>query len=257
MALRRGWTVLTVDWTGPQSSFADLESSGRLILDAISAAIDFEPAGLSSETPVALWGYSGGALATLFAAELQPSYAPNLKIVCAAAGGGGVDVASTPDMFESRTALSGIPFGACIAAARSFRDPTRRVAHRNRTAIRDGSIRHDRRRTGPELPIPQNEFDPDRTHGLGCTGVRPALEAQRCGQHGPAAAMLLYHAIHDQATEIDDVDRLVAFYKASGVRVVYRRYRFGEHMIVMLRAIRPVLKYLSDQVDQSETAQES
>ena len=92
---------------------------------------------------------------------------------------------------------------------------------------------------------------------LDVPGVRPALEAQRCGQHGPAAAMLLYHAIHDQATEIDDVDRLVAFYKASGVRVVYRRYRFGEHMIVMLRAIRPVLKYLSDQVDQSETAQES
>ena len=69
--------------------------------------------------------------------------------------------------------------------------------------------------------------------------------------------MFLYHAIHDQATEIDDVDRLVAFYKESGVRVSYRRYRFGEHMIVMLRATRPVLKYLSDQVDRFETKQES
>ncbi|MCB0975600.1 MAG: hypothetical protein KDB86_13760 [Actinobacteria bacterium] len=258
MALRRGWTVLTVDWTGPQSSFADLESSGRLILDAISAAIDFEPAGLSSETPVALWGYSGGALATLFAAELQPSYAPNLKIVCAAAGGGGVDVASTPDMFESRTALSGIPFGACIAAARSFPE-IQLDASLTETGRRYATAASDMTVDELALNFPFLKMSSILTVPtvLDVPGVRPALEAQRCGQHGPAAAMLLYHAIHDQATEIDDVDRLVAFYKASGVRVVYRRYRFGEHMIVMLRAIRPVLKYLSDQVDQSETAQES
>jgi hypothetical protein len=79
-------------------------------------------------------------------------------------------------------------------------------------------------------------------------GAQAGFEATRCGQETPRAAMFLYHAVHDQATEIADVDTLVDRYRRAGVDVTYRRYRFGEHLIVMFRAVPAVLRFLEQGV---------
>ena len=76
-------------------------------------------------------------------------------------------------------------------------------------------------------------------------GTRVGFEATRCGQATPATAMFLYHAVHDQATEITDVDTLVEKYRREGVDVTYRRFRFGEHLIVMARAVPSALRFLA------------
>ena len=76
-------------------------------------------------------------------------------------------------------------------------------------------------------------------------GAMACFEATRCGQATPTTAMFLYHAIHDQATEIGDVDNLVEKYRQEGVDVTYRRYRFGEHLIVMFRAVPAALRFLA------------
>jgi hypothetical protein len=52
--------------------------------------------GVSSSTKVGMMGYSGGAIATEWASELAPSYAPTLRIIGAAAGGVPVDFAAAP-----------------------------------------------------------------------------------------------------------------------------------------------------------------
>ncbi len=71
----------------------------RFVLDGVRAAVAFEPAGLDAATPVGLWGYSGGGQVTLFAAEQQPTYAPEFNVVAVVAGG---DLTSSPQtqMFE-------------------------------------------------------------------------------------------------------------------------------------------------------------
>ena len=80
-ALRRGWAVVTTDHNGPRHAFGALPLVARFVLDGIRAAIAFEPAGFDAATPIGLWGYSGGAQATLFSAEQQPAYAPELNPV--------------------------------------------------------------------------------------------------------------------------------------------------------------------------------
>jgi pimeloyl-ACP methyl ester carboxylesterase len=213
----------------------------------------FEPAGLGERTPVGLWGYSGGALATLFAAEHHPQYAPELNVVAAAAGGGGVDITSSPEMFEAGNLLSGIPFGACIAASRSFPNfdlhaHLTPLGHEMVAAARDMTMEQlafsfPFVRMSSILTVPTISDVP---------GARAGFEATRCGQGTPTAAMFLYHAIHDQATEIADVDELVTKYVREGVDTTYRRYRFGEHMIVMFRAIRPALRFVDHQLTREE-----
>lgn len=247
LALRRGWVVIAVDWTGPQRSFVDLPLAARFVLDGIRAALRFEPARLDTSTPVALWGYSGGGLATLFAAEQHPQYAPELNIVGAAAGGGGVDMTSSPEMFEVGNLLSGIPFGACIAASRAFPDfdlaghltphGLAMVAAAEEMTMEQLALSFPFVRMSSILTVPTVSDLP---------GAQAGFEATRCGQGTPATAMLLYHAVHDQATEIADVDTLVETYRAAGVDVLYRRYRFGEHLIVMFRAVPVVLRFLGE-----------
>ncbi|MBV8951527.1 MAG: hypothetical protein JOZ99_11675, partial [Actinobacteria bacterium] len=122
LALRRGWAVVTTDHNGPEHAFGALPLVARFVLDGIRAAIAFDVAGFDVRTPIGLWGYSGGAQATLFAAEQQPAYAPELNLVGAAAGGAGVDHVSSPEMFEDGNILSGIPFGAVLGISRGFPD---------------------------------------------------------------------------------------------------------------------------------------
>jgi pimeloyl-ACP methyl ester carboxylesterase len=96
-----------------------------LVLDGIRAAIAFGPAGLNAATPVGLWGYSGGAQATLCAAEQHPTYPPELHLVGAAAGGITVDPTTTTRSFEDvydGSLLSGIPLGALIGISREYPD---------------------------------------------------------------------------------------------------------------------------------------
>lgn len=247
LALRRGWAVVVVDWTGPRHSFVDLPQAAHLVLDGIRAGLAFEPAGLGAGTPIGLWGYSGGALATLFAAERHPRYAPELNVVGVCAGGGGVDITSSPEMFEVGNLLSGIPFGACIAAERAFPDfdlsghltphGKAMVAAAERMTMEQLALSFPFVRMSKILTVPTISDVP---------GARAGFEATRCGQATPTAPVFLYHAVHDQATAVADVDELAATYRRGGVDVTYRRYRFGEHMIVMARGVPAALRYLTD-----------
>src|SRR5436190_19873442 len=77
-------------------------------------------------------------------------------------------------------------------------------------------------------------------------GMRTAFEAVRLGRASPTTTMYLYHAVHDQYPAIADVDKLVEKYRREGVDVTYRRFRFGEHMIVALTGIPSALRFLSE-----------
>jgi hypothetical protein len=76
--------------------------------------------------------------------------------------------------------------------------------------------------------------------------MRAALEAVRLGQASPTTTMYLYHAVHDQYPAIADVDKLVEKYRREGVDVTYRRFGFGEHVIVALTGVPSSLRFLSE-----------
>src|SRR6202035_184338 len=79
-ALLRGFAVAAPDYEGPNSAFLGAPGEAHGVLDGVRAAFHFAPDGFTVHTPVALWGYSGGSVASADAAELQPVYAPELKL---------------------------------------------------------------------------------------------------------------------------------------------------------------------------------
>lgn len=246
LALRRGWVVVTTDHNGPEHAFGALPLVARFVLDGIRAAIAFEPAGLDASTPVGVWGYSGGAQATLFAAEQQPAYAPELHLVGAAAGGAGVDHVASPEMFEDGNVLSGIPFGGVIGISRGFPDVDlsgaltgegrAMVAAASEMTVDQLVMNFPFLRWSDYLVVPSV---------LAIPGMRAALESIRLGQATPSASMHLYHAVHDKYPAIADVDKLVEKYRREGVDVTYRRFRFGGHVIVTFAGVPGALRFLS------------
>lgn len=86
-----GYTVVMADYEGEGAAYGVGQLSGYETLDAIRAAERWLGVPEVS-TPVGMLGYSGGAVATEFASELAPTYAPHLDIVGVAEGGIPVDL---------------------------------------------------------------------------------------------------------------------------------------------------------------------
>ena len=249
-AVRRGWAVVTTDYTGPRHAFGAGLLAARFVLDGIRAVIAFEPAGFDAATPIGLWGYSGGAQATLCAAEQHPSYAPELNIVGASAGGIPVDPATSTrdfdDVFDG-SILSGIPFGACIGISREYPDVDllgaltpegqAMVASAAEMTVEQLFLSFPFLHWSAYLTVPSVYEIP---------GMRTAFEANRLGQATPTTTMFLYHAVHEQNLAVSDADKFVEKYRREGVDVTYRRFRFGEHIIVMLTGVPSSLRFLSE-----------
>lgn len=86
----RGFAVVVTDYEGLGTpgvhTYLNRAAEGHAVLDAARAAMLLPDTSLDPHGPVALWGYSQGGGASASAAELAPSYAPELDIVGAWAG---------------------------------------------------------------------------------------------------------------------------------------------------------------------------
>ena len=107
-ALAQGWTVVVSDYEGPGSDFLGATGEPREVLDGIRATIGFPGSGVTSASPVGLWGESGGAYATALAAQIQSTYAPNLNITAVAT------TALPADLNAALSTLAGDPTAPLI-----------------------------------------------------------------------------------------------------------------------------------------------
>jgi hypothetical protein len=82
--LGRGYTVVMTDYQGPRQAYSAGLVSGHTVLDGLRAS---RTAGVSADAPIGITGYSGGAIASGWAAQLAPEYAPELNIAGVAFGG--------------------------------------------------------------------------------------------------------------------------------------------------------------------------
>lgn len=86
-AVQRGFAVAVPDWEGPRADWIGDSGDGHGVLDGIRAVRNFARDGITTRSPIGLVGYSGGALATNWAIQLQPKYSPELHFTSTALGG--------------------------------------------------------------------------------------------------------------------------------------------------------------------------
>jgi hypothetical protein len=81
--------VTIPNYEGPLGAFGAGFNAAHTVLDGLRACASLRDiiGTEASNVQLALWGYSGGAHASAWAAELQDKYAPDVKITGAAIGG--------------------------------------------------------------------------------------------------------------------------------------------------------------------------
>jgi len=121
--LTAGHAIVIADTEGQSADFAAGPEYGINTLDAIRAALASPATGLGGAgAKVGLIGYSGGAIATGWAAELAPSYAPDVdaKLVGASMGGVLVDPAHNLHYVDGSSQWAGVMPMAIIGVSRAF-----------------------------------------------------------------------------------------------------------------------------------------
>ena len=126
-ALAEGWAVSVPDHEGTDGIWGAPREPGYHILDGLRAALNFEPLGLSPEAPIGLWGYSGGGLATAWAAEMYADYAPELNVVGAVLGSPVADLGSAYRRLNG-SIYSGLPAMVVAALSHVYPDLDRVIA---------------------------------------------------------------------------------------------------------------------------------
>ncbi|MCX4767642.1 lipase family protein [Streptomyces sp. NBC_01275] len=97
--LARGIAVVVTDYIGLGATdrlhtYVNRVDEAHAVLDAVRAARSLDGTSLTADSKVALFGYSQGGGATAAAAELQPSYAPDVPLAGTYAGAPPADLAA-------------------------------------------------------------------------------------------------------------------------------------------------------------------
>jgi len=120
--LLSGDTVSVADTEGEQADFATGPEYGMLTLDGIRAALASPLDSLTASTPVALMGYSGGAIATGWAAQMAPRYAPEVNGLLVGATMGGVLIEPDHNLHyvEGSSTWAGVMPMALVGITRAY-----------------------------------------------------------------------------------------------------------------------------------------
>lgn len=106
-----GYIVSSPDYEGPDSAFGAGRLEGMAVLDSMRAVSNFKDTlGLSTSTPkIVGYGYSGGAIATGWAASLHSNYASELNVLGWAQGGTPANLTGTAVYLEGTLFAGFVP----------------------------------------------------------------------------------------------------------------------------------------------------
>lgn len=249
-AVQRGFAVAVPDWEGPEANWVGAGGAARSVLDGLRAVQHFRPAGVTASAPTALVGYSGGALATDWALQLQPSYAPELRFVGAALGGTPAELKASIAAFNANPGARGAIALLLAAFQRAY--PSWHVGHDlspvGRTAVAnsqhdcllDALIRNEgvdtaRYESSPGAIFHNSELD--------------RLLASVSPLHYPGiprAPILFYHSQVDEFAPIGEMYKLASRYCADGLPVQVVTSPAGEHIASVLSEFPLALNYIAD-----------
>jgi pimeloyl-ACP methyl ester carboxylesterase len=231
-ALRQGWVLSIPDYEGLDSHWGAARNSGQGVLDAVRAAQAFAPLGLpGANTRVGLIGYSGGGLATAWAAQLAPDYAPELKLVGASAGGVPVDLANVARKVDGGF-FSGLYLTMVVALTRAYPEiPVDHYINERGRAMIDkaneacvGQFLTGARETLLAFPFERMSDYVTVPDLLSEPPVRKVVEANRLGATAPKVPLHVYQARYDQVMPRDDVEQWVSKVCKAGTPVQYRNF---------------------------------
>ena len=248
--LAQGWAVSVPDHEGTKGRWGAPYEPGYRVLDGVRAALDCPRLGLSAAAPVGLWGYSGGGLASAWAAEMWGGYAPELNVVGAVLGSPVGDLGNTFRRLNG-TPLSGLP-ALVVAALAHVYPELDQVIQRHATEDGRALLTSLEKMTTMRAVLRMFNKDMDAyvdwplDEILDLPEVQHVFDDIRLGAAIPSTPVLIVQAVHDSVIAVDDIDALAETYRAGGADVTYHRDMFNGHTLLQPMSAPMTFGWLSD-----------
>ncbi|WP_064076742.1 lipase family protein [Prescottella equi] len=231
--LSRGIDVVVTDYQGlgtaGMHSYVDRRAQGHAMLDAARAVKALPGSRIGDDSPIGFWGYSQGGGAAASAAEMQPSYAPDLDVRGTYAGGPPADLRAVAAALDGglATGLLGYAVNSIYAGYPETR------------ADIDGALAPAGRQALDEIAaqcVPETiaryglhrttEWTKDGRSLAELIDALPSVSAvvdeQRIGRSTPGSPVLIVQGRNDDLIPHNQATRLAADWCAQGATVEFR-----------------------------------
>jgi triacylglycerol lipase len=249
-ALAEGWAVSIPDHEGSTGMWGAPYEPGYHVLDGVRAAVNHEPFGLTHQSPVGLWGYSGGGLASAWAAEVQDAYAPELNLVGAVLGSPVGDLGHTFRRLNG-SVYSGLP-ALVVAALCHIYPELDRLIDEHATVEGKAVLQRIQRMTTAHAMVTMagkdmaDLIDRPLEEILLTPEVQHVFNSIKLGTSAPTTPILIVQAVHDRIISVDDIDDLTDTYARGGASVTYHRDMLSEHLLLHPMSAPMTLRWLRD-----------
>ena len=264
--LDRGWICVVPDYESETCAFGAGYQSGYAFLDSIRAALNFEPVGITKDSSgnfqakIAMWGYSGGALAVGWAAQLQPSYAPDLSkyLVGASMGGLPNDLKAIAE-WTNKGIAAGLIVGVMRGLANAYPELEEWL---DQHANKIGKAALQLALTKSFGVIMANTLEKDvlgtyfDTPDL-LTATVPAqvIADNKMGsnEHTPTVPCQIYQSLQDEVVPYKTTDDLVVAWSAQGACIDYVRDTLSAHIVLCFTGSPMAIRWMQDRFDGKPT----
>ncbi|MGQ4598998.1 lipase family protein [Nocardia sp. R6R-6] len=229
--LARGMSVMVTDYHGLGTpavhDYLNRKAQAHAVLDAARAALQLPGTSLAANAPVILYGYSQGGMASAGAAELQPSYAPELNVRGAYVGGPVVDDEYFIAHNDGRPSL-GPAFAWILNGIADDYPDTRPVLDAELNDTGKAILAESRDKCAVPFGLAQmHQFTSEwTTSGEPLTAVidrspalKAAFDAQRIGSMAPSVPVFIASSPNDEGAPYAPVRDMAARWCGSGVPV--------------------------------------
>ncbi len=247
--LAKNYAVVVTDHQGPRQAYAAGRMAGHAVLDALRAMVNLPSLGLPAESPIAITGYSGGAIASGWAAQLAPVYAPDVNIVGTAFGGAPIDYRILLGSMNGNNAASTLFLSAAMGVAREYPEMFQLM---NANGLRLAQIAKDMcvyllAPGGLVAPIPVQALSDvpnvDRTP----IAEEIIRQTRMGGDLTPSAPVFIYQGQHEFWIPKQGAETLYDEWCAGGAQVRLEEY-VGEHMIVAVSGLPGSHQWIDDRL---------
>ena len=240
LALGNGFYVTVPDHEGPHAAYAAGLLEGHVVLDGIRAVLGSGYLSDPRITRYAVWGYSGGSIASSFATELAPSYAPELSLSGSALGGLVVNATNTILALDGGD-LAGLIPAVMLGIFQQYTDEKDYLISQLKTtgpynetgflsALTDSLAQLKAQFANQsvlELYFINNGTNLLQQQSIASVIARESSVGTHGGFHSPA---FVYKAVHDELVPIADSDALVCQQCMNGSNIFYERNLVGGHI---------------------------
>jgi alpha-beta hydrolase superfamily lysophospholipase len=251
LAVARGFVYAATDYQGlgppGDHPYVVGQSEGRNVLDAARAAERLTGTGAGSTSKVLLWGHSQGGGAALFAAELTPTYSPDLQVLGAIAGAPAAELATVA------AANDGGPYaGFSLMALVGFHaaypslsyDAVLNDAGKTAVAAVDDECSDEILQSYAGRHLADFVVADPAT----VPGWSDAYAANEPGHTATSVPIFLYQGEADQIIPVGVSATLLKDYCALGVPVSRKTYPGADHTSVIPAAVVDILAFANDRL---------